>query len=338
MMQKSISKRTIKHALVTGANGFIGKHLVKRLLSQGVKVHILVRSRKVLFPEEVVVFEGDISDTNVVNKAVAGADTIIHLAAKAHDFSGKDNIKDYFTINVEGTRNLLDCCKSSDVKHFIYFSSVKAMIEENEDTLDESFIPNPTTPYGKSKLAAEGLVAEYGAKSGIRTASLRLPVVYGPGNKGNIYTLMEAIDRGRFVMIGRGDNKRSMVYVGNVVEATLAVIEQNKAYGAVYIVTDGIDYTVKELYEVIAKGLGKRPLPLHIPINIAKMLAWAGDFGGCIIGKPLPFNSGVLNKLTSSSTFSSNKIQYEIGFRPEYSLYNTIDKTIGWYRECRGIY
>ncbi|VVB88630.1 NAD-dependent glucose-6-phosphate dehydrogenase [uncultured archaeon] len=261
--------------LITGANGFIGQHIVKRLLSNSVKVHILVRKRKVQFSDAVEVFEGDISDIDAVKKAIAGVDTVIHLAGKAHDLSGKDEAKDYFAVNVEGTRNFLDSCNNSEVKHFIYFSSVKAMTEENEDLLDESFIPKPTTPYGKSKLAAEKLVAEFGASSGIKTASLRLCAVYGPGNKGNVYTLIEAIDWGRFVLMGRGDNLRSMVYVGNVVDATLAVIERNKSCAAVYIVTDGIDYTVKELYEVIAKGLGKRPLPFYIPMSLAKGLGWA---------------------------------------------------------------
>lgn len=317
--------------LITGANGFIGQHIVKRLLSQGVKVHAFVRSRKVLHGD-VVVFEGDISDSFAVKRAMAGVDTVIHLTGKAHDFSGKDDAEDYFKVNVEGTRVLLDCCNNSEVKHFVNFSSVKAMTEESEDTLDESFIPNPTTPYGESKLAAERLVAEYGTKSGIKTASLRLSVVYGPGNKGNIYTMIKAIDKGRFIMMGRGDNRRSMVYVGNVVEATLAVIEKNKARSAVYIVTDGIDYTVRELYEIISEGLGKRPMPIYVPLSIAKGLGLAGDFGNHIFGKKLPFNSEVLNKLTSSLTFSSNKIKEEIGFSPKYNLYNTINKTIEWYR------
>jgi len=325
----------MKQVMVTGANGFIGQHMVNRLLSLGVKVHALVRRRKIRFADEVEVFEGDISNSDVVKRAVAGVDAVIHLAGKAHDLSGRDEAKDYFEVNIEGTRNLLDCCNNSKVKHFIYFSSVKAMTESNENILDESFIPEPTTPYGESKLAAEKLVARFGARSGIKTASLRLCAVYGHGNKGNVYTLIEAIDQGRFVMMGRGNNLRSMVYVGNVVDATIAVIERNISCEAVYIVTDGIDYTVRELYEVIAKGLGKRHLPFYIPMSIAKGLGWAGRIGGNIIGKPLPFNSEVLSKFTSSSTFSSRKIREEIGFKPKYDLYNTINETIESYRRSK---
>ena len=96
--------------------------------------------------------------------------------------------------------------------------------------------------------------------------SLRLPLVYGPGNKGNIYKMIEAVDRGRFVMIGRGANRRSMVYVGNVVDAAISVVNNSRADGSVYIVTDGIDYSLKDLYDTISKSLGKRPRSFFIPM------------------------------------------------------------------------
>lgn len=185
-----------------------------------------------------------------------GVDSVFHLVAKTHDFTSADNTKDYFKVNVEGTRNLLDACISTNIKHFIYFSSVKAMAEESKHTLNETYDCTPITPYGESKLMAEELVVDYGNKYGFKTTVLRLPLVYGPGNKGNVYKMIEAIDKGRFVMMGRCENKRSMVYVGNVVYAALAVIDHEVADGKVYIVTDGIDYTVRDLYKLIAKVLG----------------------------------------------------------------------------------
>jgi nucleoside-diphosphate-sugar epimerase len=132
--------------------------------------------------------------------------------------------------------------------------------------------------------------------------------------------------------MGKGGNKRSMVYVGNVVDAAMAVIERKVANGKVYLVTDGVDYTVKDLYKIISKGLSKKPLPYYVPMGIAKMLAIAGDIGSRITGKSLPFNSEVLGKLTDSLTFSSGRIQEDIGFKPKYNLYNTIDETIKWYK------
>ena len=319
--------------LVTGANGFIGRHIVRCIEKQGDKINVLVRnSNSFNISDKVNIFEGDIFDNEKLRKAVNEVDAVFHLVAKTHDSSSIDNAKDYYKINVEGTRNLLDACVKSNIKHFIYFSSVKAMVEECKHTLDETYDCTPTTLYGKTKLMAERLVIEYGNKHGFKTTILRLPLVYGPGNKGNIYKMIEAIDNGRFVMLGNGSNKRSMVYVGNVVDAGIAVIDRKVTDAKVYVITDGVDYTVKDLYKLIAKGLSKKLLPFYVPMGIAKVLAIAGDIGNKIIRKPLPFNTEVLGKLTDSATFSSGRIREDIGFKPKYNLYNTIDETIKWYK------
>ena len=319
--------------LVTGANGFIGRHIVRCIEKQGDKINVLVRnSNSFNISDKVNIFEGDIFDNEKLRKAVNEVDAVFHLVAKTHDSSSIDNAKDYYKINVEGTRNLLDACINSNIKHFVYFSSVKAMVEESKYTLDETYDCTPTTLYGETKLMAERLVIEYGSKYDFKTTILRLPLVYGPGNKGNIYKMIEAIDNGRFVMMGNGSNKRSMVYVGNVVDAGIAVIDRKATDAKVYVITDGVDYTVKDLYKLIAKGLSKKPLPFYVPMGIAKMLAIAGDIGNKIIRKPLPFNSEVLGKLTDSATFSSGRIREDIGFKPKYNLYNTIDETIKWYK------
>lgn len=328
--------------LVVGANSFIGRHLVNKLIKKGEDIIALVRSAQKI-PSEwngtVKIRIGDITEKESLVGVCKDVKIVFHLAAKVHDFSGiGDNVKEHFAVNVEGTRNLLDECKNYRLMHFVYFSSVKAMAEESNGTLDELFPPKPTTAYGKSKIEAEKLVAEYGREYGFTTTSLRLPMVYGPGNKGNIYKMIEAIDKRRFIMIGTGDNRRSMVFVGNVVDAALAIVEDNKADGKVYIVTDGVDYTVRDLYRTIAKELGKKPLPFHVPLGIARILAGVGDIGGSILKKPLLFNSDVLKKLIGSLTFSSAKIQSEIGFKPKYNLYNTINETIMSYREDRSIY
>jgi nucleoside-diphosphate-sugar epimerase len=133
-------------------------------------------------------------------------------------------------------------------------------------------------------------------------------------------------------MMGNGSNKRSMVYVGNVVDAGIAVIDRKVTDAKVYVITDGVDYTVRDLHKLIAKGLSKKPLPFYVPMGIAKLLAIAGDIASRITGKSLPFNSDVLGKLTNSFLFSSHRIQEDIGFKPKYNLYNTIDETIKWYK------
>ena len=325
--------------LVVGAGSFIGCHLVDKLIANGENVNVLVRSTKNL-PEAwkgfVNIHVCDITQKESMVGIFKGVEVVFHLAARVHDvFEGTNSSKEHLTTNVEGTKNLLEECKGENVKQFIFFSTIKTMAEESNDTLDEGFVPAPKTAYGQSKLAAEKLVAEYGRKYGFMATSLRLPLVYGPGNKGNIYRMIEAVDRGRFIMVGRGDNKRSMVFVENAVDAALSVVGNQEADGKVYIVTDGIDYTVRELYETIARGLGKKPISFHIPLAMARGIARLGDLGKIIFGKPLLFDSSAVKRLTSPFTFSSGRIQKEIGFKPKYNLYNTTEKTITWYRENR---
>ncbi len=321
--------------LVTGANGFIGQHLIHSLESRKADINAFVRSREGSPSLKTKVFQGDIAlNSESLINAVDDVDYVFHLIAKTHDFGKTNNSSaDYFKINVDGTKNLLEACKNSRIKHFIYFSSIKVMAEESRKILDETFTPAPTTPYGQSKLEAENMVFEYGKQYGFKTTSIRLPLVYGSGNKGNVYKIMSAIDKGRFIMMGRGENRRSMVYVGNVVDASLKIAGNDKADGKVYIVTDGIDYTVKQLYETIARGLSKRTFPFYIPMSIARLFALAGDAGSSVFGKALPFNTDILNKLTDPLVFSSLKLQEELGFMPRYNLSNTIDKTVKWYRE-----
>ena len=323
--------------LVTGASGFIGQHLVRRLEKQGSNIKVLVRNSKKTANNNTRIFECDIFDEKVLRKAVDEVNVVFHLVAKTHDSKNIDNTKDYFKINVEGTKRLLDACSISSIKHFVYFSSVKAMAEESESTLDETCISKPITPYGESKLLAERLVFDYGKKYGFKTTILRLPLVYGPGNKGNVYKMIDAIDNRRFVMMGNGYNKRSMVHVGNVVDAGIAVMNRKAADAKFYIITDGIDYTVRDLYEIIVKGLGKKAFPFYAPIGIARIFAIAGDIGSMVTGMPLPFNSGVLGKLTNPFVFSSQRIREEIGFESKHNLYNTMAETIRWYKSLKHV-
>jgi UDP-glucose 4-epimerase len=330
MLERS---KTFDSTLVTGASGFIGQHLVQGLVKNGLNVNALLRNRENPgLTDKANIFKGDIFNKEVLKKAANEVDVVYHLVAKTHDLSGVDNANDYFKINVEGTRNLLDACSASKIKHFIYFSSVKTMAEESKHALDETYDCTPTTPYGESKLVAEKLVFEYGNKYSFKTTVLRLPLVYGPGNKGNVYKMIKAIDNRRFVMMGRGENRRSMISVKNVVDAAMAIVNQDIADKKIYLVTDGVDYSVKDLYRLIAKCLVKKPLQFYVPICIASLLAIAGDIASKLIRKSLPFDSASLGKLTGSLTFTSQKFENEIGFEPKYNLYNTMDETIRWYR------
>jgi UDP-glucose 4-epimerase len=329
----------MKHVLVTGATGFIGVHVIRALKEKRLRINALVRNidkARHLLGDGVNFITGDILDTDHrLAEAVRDVDTVFHLVSKTHDFSTHAGIEnDYYRINVTGTRNLLEACRSAKIEHFVYFSSVKAMAENASHRIDEQFTPQPTTAYGKTKLEAERIVRCFCDRHQCAASILRLPIVYGPGNKGNVLAMIKAIDAGWFFLIGDGSTRRSMVYVGNVVDAALAAAAVNKVKDRIYIITDGVDYTLREIYETVAGELGRRIKPLSIPLRLAKIAAVAGDVGHKITGKTLPFNTDMFEKLTTSLTFSSDFICEDIGFKPKFTWYNTITETINWYRYC----
>ncbi len=132
--------------------------------------------------------------------------------------------------------------------------------------------------------------------------------------------------------ICRGDKCRSMVHVGNVVDAALTVAGNRNCPSELYIVTDDMDYTVRELYETIAEGLGRKAIPFGVPLGAARFLAVLGDIGGRATGRPIQFNTDTLRKLTTPLIFSSERLRRDTGFIPKYNLNNTIKEIIHWYR------
>ena len=153
---------------------------------------------------------------NIPDHVMQGVDVVFHLAGRAHSLADSDDLEQlYYQVNVEGTRSLLEAAQNASVKKFIFFSSVKSMGEECDYRLDETYKPNPTTAYGKTKLEAEHLVLD----GGFVTAPivLRLVMVYGDSEKGNLPKMIRAIWENRFPPFPKVQNKRSMIHVDDVV-------------------------------------------------------------------------------------------------------------------------
>lgn len=324
------------NALVTGASGFIGRHLVERLLRDGRTVRALVREtgRAGEWPAQVEVVAGDVRDPQAMKAAAAGCETVFHLAGKAHaltEVQGDEEV--YRAVNADGTRHVLEGAAAGGARRFVLFSSVKAMGEGGDRCLDETFGGPPETPYGRSKLEAERLVLEIGRRAGFHAACLRFPLVYGPGNKGNLYKMIAAVDHGTFPPLPEFGNRRSMVHVADVVRAALLAADQSAANGRCYIVTDGRGYSTRELYELICRALGKRIPGWHVPLWTLKVLGRAGDAIGLVRGKRFVFDSDALEKLTGSAWYSSEKIARELGYRPGVTFPDALPELIAWYRK-----
>jgi len=317
---------------VSGASGFIGGVVCRRLRARGVRVRGLSRRpvEPALADESVT---ADLTSGKLPAGALEGVDTVFHLAGKAHALSERaEDDADYRLLNVDGTRRLLEAAERAGVERFVFFSSVKAAGEESRERVDESVEPRPTTAYGRSKLAAEELVREFGHRPGRHAVSLRLPLVYGVGHKGNLVRMMAAIDRGRFPPLPEVGNRRSMVHVDNAVEAALLAASRPEANGQSYIVADDRAYSTRELYEEICRGLG-RPVPRwSVPAWALKGLARTGDAVGVLTRRRFFFDSDSLDKLLGSAWYSAEKIARELGYRPSATFHEALPAIVAWYR------
>lgn len=316
-----------RHVLLSGATGFLGSELCGYLRKRGVRVRGVVRSAVDGPWDDMIV--ADLASSGIEKESLYGIDTVFHLAGKAHALSEtRDASSEYARINTEGTRRLLSAARVAGVRRFVFFSSVKAVGEGGVDCMDESSNLPAETPYGQSKREAERLVIEGGYVPS--PVVLRLSMVYGPSDKGNLPRMIESVAKGRFPPLPESSNRRSMVHVEDVVQAAVLAAERLEAVGQIYNVTDGQTYSSRQIYEWICDALG-RPVPRwNVPMGVLKALASVGDRIGRMRDRRFIFDSDVLDKLVGSACYSSDKIVRELGFRPKRNLRSSLPEIIAY--------
>lgn len=324
-----------RRILVTGASGFIGARFLAARREQRDDLAALVRSARAgaRLPSGTQVRTADLSVPASLEGVCAGVDTVVHLASHAETEGRpeRDEPDAHQRVTVEGTRRLLAEARRAGVRRFVFMSSVKAMGEGAEECLDETSPPRPVSAYGRAKLAAETLVSE-AAADGLETCTLRLPMVYGPNPKGSLMRMIAAIDRGRFPPLPEVGNRRSMVHVDDVVQALSLAVSHEAAAGRLYIVTDGRQYSTREIYDAIRQALGRSALAWSVPRNVLRVAAWTGDAIERLSGKRIGFNGDVLQKLIGSACYDSTKIMQELGFRRARTFEQALPEMINVYR------
>ena len=307
--------------LITGATGAVGPSVVHALDQTRSRIRTFSFDAPIpgLFPSHIDILIGNVTDKAAVQSAMQGVDAVVHLAARNHVLkeAARDPLAEYRRVNVAGTRNVIRAAADSGVKLFIHMSSVKAMGEESEEVFNEESSCFPKTPYGISKLESEEVVREEAARSGIRAIILRLPMVYGPRNKGNLPKMIQWADRGLPFPLFQPDNLRCIVYVENVVAAILRVLESAPEGVNTYIVKDGKDYSTREIFSAICRELGKSPRFFPVPATLVRL-------GGLI--------SEDFRKVSGSLRVSSEKIEEELGFSPPVPFEEGIARTGQWYK------
>ncbi|HVC76768.1 MAG TPA: NAD-dependent epimerase/dehydratase family protein [Candidatus Micrarchaeaceae archaeon] len=301
----------LARTLVTGADGFIGGLLSRRLEAIGSDVYRL--SRKGTGPKTIT---NDIGKDPIVGLTDIKPQAVFHLAGRVHrSDEGGDAEAEHIRVTVDGTTYLLQAASEAGVKAFVFFSTVAVMPEGLATELDENTQPAPTTPYGRAKLRAEELVLAMNGKSGMRTVCLRLPMVYGPGHKGQLPRMIASIDRGVFPPLPHYPGKRSLLHVDDAVDAAILVARRPEAAGKVYIVAEPRPYSSREIYEIVLQALGRKAPGWHVPRSVLASSALLGDLGERIVRRRLPFDSAALSKLSVPAIYSGRRIERELGFR-----------------------
>jgi nucleoside-diphosphate-sugar epimerase len=319
-----------EQVLLTGGAGFIGSHFCRRFEELGVRYSILDLHRPGSHTRPVLAVQGDVRDADAVRRAMAGCTAVLHLAAAHHD-SGIDD-ETYHSVNRDGTGTVLDVARAAGVRRFCFYSSA-AVYGRAETQRDESSEPNPTSPYGRSKLAAEQLIQQRERGSDQPVLIVRPTVTFGPNNFANMYSLIRQIDSGRFVQIGRGENIKSLSYVENLVDFTLWMWPRVPQGVAVYNWVEYPDRSSAEIVRTLASLLGKRLPRFALPLPIAEVIAAATAFTFRVAGRDSAITPMRVRKLALEQTFFSAARAREAGYTPLVSLDEGMARTVRWYRE-----
>ena len=270
--------------IITGATGFVGSNLSKYLEDKGNVVGKLSLRK---------------SDW-ILNK---NADVIIHLAGKAHDTANTSADDEYFKINRNLTIQLFEEFLNSEIRDFIYFSSVKATADTIEGILDENHPSDPKTPYGKSKLEAENYLLAQELPENKRLFIIRPCMIHGPGNKGNLNLLYKVVEKGIPWPLADFENNRSFLSIDNLNFLIERIISDQNMASGIYNFSDDKALSTNELVKIIANTSGKTERLLEIPKYLISIVAKTGDY------LKLPLNSERLKKLTENYVVSNQKIK-----------------------------
>ena len=317
--------------LVTGATGFIGKHLVPRLLREGLDIRCLARLsslRPDTFKKDVEWITGDLSDPASLQGACRNIDLVIHLAGIVKS----NSIDNFFQINGTGTENLLSVLR--DRTKIIFISSQAAVGPSvNLAPLPEHVQPNPVSAYGRSKLMAEQILLKSNKK--IDYSIIRPAIVYGPEDRESL-SIFRIAKYHLNPYVGLRRSYVNIVYIKDLIEFIILCIHNNRPGGGIFHVNDGKDtgYTQNVLIKKAAEYMDARIIPFFIPKSILKTITGLNSIISVIRGKSSMLNPDKYKELTAHGwLLSSQKAQKLLGYQPKYDIDSGFKMTIDWYRE-----
>lgn len=320
--------------LVTGATGFVGSYLVDRVLSG--KHHVVTATRNPHCSSNTENYAiGSIGPASRWQEALRDCDAVVHLAARVHVMNDKmvDSLASYREINVQGTLNLARQAAINGIRRFIYLSSIKVNGDGHssgsnvhlpggiEHPYSEADAPAPTDPYGQSKWEAEEGLRCIANSTSLECVIIRPPLIYGPGVRANFLRLMQWVETGVPLPFDAVDNRRSLVYVGNLTNAIEICLGHPDAARQTFIVSDGNAISTAELIRKLARYLRRPARLLPIPASL---------LNGCLalLGK-----RDEANRLLGSLVVDDSHIRNMLGWCPPYSIDQGLMETVNAFRK-----
>lgn len=331
--------QTNRRLVVTGATGFIGSRLALHAHRVGIDVVAAGRVDNAVEADRaeelkssgVRLAVGTLQDREYLRGLLCDRECLIHLAAAQHESHMPDS---YFRdINIEGTRTLLETARQAGVRRFIYGSSIGVYGSSVNGLLDEQSPPRPENIYTQTKLEAEHVVNSF-AKD-LETCIIRISETYGPSDY-RLLKLFRAIDRGHFVMLGSGLNRRQCMHVSDLIRVLLLATHHPQAVGETFVVAGREAITSNEMVQMIAAAMQTRPPRLHVPLWPFNAIARVLELTLPPFGIQPPLHRRRLDFFSKSFVFSTAKAQAVLGFQPEVDFLSGAADTARWYR-ARGL-
>jgi UDP-4-keto-D-FucNAc 4-reductase len=264
-------------ALVTGAGGFVGSHVVQALVMRGFDVRAVRRQRPVARRPHVSVIDSDLTDLSQCGPLLRDVDVVIHLAARAHVFRQSDRDADvaYDRVNTTATAQLASAAVAHGVRRFVFLSTIGVHGDrsDGDKRIDETSPLLPQTPYARSKLRAEQRLADL--QDAIETTVLRVPLVYGTGAPGNLRRLSHAIERGMPLPLAGIRNRRSLIGVESLAELISISARHSAAAGATFVASDLSAVSTPQIVTALAHALGRTPRLFRVPTAMLRISAVA---------------------------------------------------------------
>lgn len=305
--------------LVTGASGFIGSHLIPLLETRGHEVIAAVRHPVSDWKRTVVV--GDIGADTAWEPVLEGIDAIVHLAARVHVMRDRaaDPLAAFRRTNVIGTRRLAEAAAATGVQRMVFVSSVKAVCDESHsEPISADTPPAPRSPYGVSKLEAENALFEVAARTGLEAVALRPPLIYGPGVRGNFRTLLGLARRGLPLPLGAVNNRRSLLYVGNLADAIASSLENSEARGR-FVLSDGPAWSTPTLLQTLACAMNRPARLFDVPLPLLEL------------GARLTGRKGLFDRVAGSLEVEDVAFRNALAWTPPIAAEDGLALTARWF-------